>query len=514
MVREFFPELIGVVISIALKDSSPMDTLFLDAEVVCSSNPSKLVTSCTTCQGREVRLFVAFVFFWNVLMSCLNQAKRIARKIAARVRPSRSDSDSNDGPSEGFKATNVIQFNCPDTLDFSSGSVVLPLRITCYCRHHREKVGFNVRFAMKDDSGRIVGSGISPPIMITDDHKSIDKGAPKAQALVAPYAAAEPDWIPRHPTGPAVSSVAAELAPASSPIDNSLSSRRRHSGAKEGAVAKKRAKPYDAGRPSGNRAKRAESIEGNPYPNVTSAPSSACNPYPDLSGFEHISSASASVYNSTGPPSPATMERDIISALPSPPHSFGSPISPQSSFFEQDAFMREALAQTSFSLPLSPPNTAPSSPPVNEILPSGLGEPRVDLASFTYALFQPQQEPPNPVLSALPKIHRLIPSTGPTYGGIEVTVLGSNFHSSVIFNCVFGGVIASSTQRWSDNTLVCILPPRVTPGVVPVTLENIKLDNDPVTEPVLFTYTDETDRTLYAFLLLGTRYFLNSKPCV
>lgn len=60
--RELSSELIGVVISIAFKDASPMDTLFLDAEVVCSSNPSKLVTSCTTCQGREVRL-VAFVFF-------------------------------------------------------------------------------------------------------------------------------------------------------------------------------------------------------------------------------------------------------------------------------------------------------------------------------------------------------------------------------------------------------------------------------------------------------------------
>lgn len=63
MVREFFSELIGAAVSIAFKDASPMDTLFLDVEVVCSSNPSKLVTSCTTCQGREVRFLVAFVSF-------------------------------------------------------------------------------------------------------------------------------------------------------------------------------------------------------------------------------------------------------------------------------------------------------------------------------------------------------------------------------------------------------------------------------------------------------------------
>lgn len=58
-------EVIGVVISIAFKDASPMDTLYLDADVVCSSNPSKLVTSCTTCQGREVRFAVAFSFEYS-----------------------------------------------------------------------------------------------------------------------------------------------------------------------------------------------------------------------------------------------------------------------------------------------------------------------------------------------------------------------------------------------------------------------------------------------------------------
>ena len=423
----------------------------------------------------------------------------MARKIAARVRPSRSDSDSNDGPSEGNASANIIQFNCPDTLDFSSGSVVLPLRITCYCRHHREKVGFNVRFMMKDDSGRIVGTGMTPPIMITDDHKSTDKSTSKQQPLAASYLVGEPEWEPRPPMVPGNAIPQSDYIPAAAPApaETTLTSRRRQSSAKDGLPPRKRAKPYDAGRPTGSRAKRTENSEGNPYPNIIPAPAPpAGNPYPDLSAFEHLSSAAPSVYNSTAPPSPAILNNDPIDALPSPPNSFGSPISPQSSYFETDALMREVLAQPSSFLPLSPPNTAPSSPPVNDALVSALSEPRVDLASFTYALFQPQPEPPIPSLPA-PKIHRLIPSTGPTYGGIEVTVLGSNFHASVIYNCVFGDVVAGSTTRWSDNTLVCILPPRVTPGVVPVTLENIKLDNNPATEPVLFTYTDENDRTLY-----------------
>jgi uncharacterized protein len=94
----------------------------------------------------------------------------------------------------------------------------------------------------------------------------------------------------------------------------------------------------------------------------------------------------------------------------------------------------------------------------------------------------------------IPKIHRLIPSTGPTFGGIEVTVLGSNFHPSLQLNCVFGDTVATSTHRWSDNTLVCVLPPRPLPGVVAVWFDGYQKDeSDPQS---LFTYTDESDRTL------------------
>lgn len=100
----------------------------------------------------------------------------------------------------------------------------------------------------------------------------------------------------------------------------------------------------------------------------------------------------------------------------------------------------------------------------------------------------------------VPKIHRLIPSSGPTYGGIEVTVLGENFHPAVQLNCVFGDTMASSTQRWSDNTLLCVLPPRASPGVVAVWFEGIEKTRE-VSPPPLFTYTDESDRTLMVLAL-------------
>ncbi|KAI9249312.1 hypothetical protein BY458DRAFT_525653 [Sporodiniella umbellata] len=66
----------------------------------------------------------------------------------------------------------VVLFNCNSLLNFSSSEITLPTRITCYCRHHNEKVGFRIRFSMKNDKGQVVALGTSPPIMITDDHKS------------------------------------------------------------------------------------------------------------------------------------------------------------------------------------------------------------------------------------------------------------------------------------------------------------------------------------------------------
>lgn len=37
----------------------------------------------------------------------------------------------------------VVVFNCAEFVEFGNGEVVLPTRITCYCRHHKERLGFS-----------------------------------------------------------------------------------------------------------------------------------------------------------------------------------------------------------------------------------------------------------------------------------------------------------------------------------------------------------------------------------
>jgi len=111
-----------------------------------------------------------------------------------------------------------------------------------------------------------------------------------------------------------------------------------------------------------------------------------------------------------------------------------------------------------------------------------------------FLFFDPTQASQNLAAVQMPTIHRLIPNMGPTSGGIEVTVLGANFYSNLNLRCIFGEVAASSTQRWSDNTLVCLLPPRAQPGVVAVWFEGVL--QQPNAAPSLFTYSDESDRAL------------------
>jgi hypothetical protein len=104
-----------------------------------------------------------------------------------------------------------------------------------------------------------------------------------------------------------------------------------------------------------------------------------------------------------------------------------------------------------------------------------------------------------------PQIHRLIPASGPMRGGIEVTVLGANFMPS--HRVLFGDSVAASTQMWSENTLVCVLPPSATPGPVVVGFEGVPLGGpgrmgmgggsgaDGRGLP-LFNYLDDNDRAL------------------
>lgn len=87
------------------------------------------------------------------------------------------------------------------------GDCPLPIRITCYCRHHEESSGFRVRLEFLDRHHRLVGTAVSPPILITDDHKRASRQA--CQAVVpdeAPFGIPLCPIAVRAPSGLALSS--------------------------------------------------------------------------------------------------------------------------------------------------------------------------------------------------------------------------------------------------------------------------------------------------------------------
>lgn len=402
--------------------------------------------------------------------------------MAQRVRPQRYDSDSPEAANAAANGTtepfNIVQFNCPEVLSFSSGTVVFPLRITCYCRHHRERVGFHVHFTMSDHTGRVIGTGTTHPIMITDDHKSTGANAKQPPP-------ADVDW----------SQVSGDNQP-----EKATSSKRKQSHSHEitGDQGKKRFKI------NGASASRAESkgISRRSSSGSLTSPSLFTSALPTraTTPSQPSSSGPPSQFCGTAPPSPRASDCFVLNAevtLPSPISSIASPVRPESSIHDMPevSLSTQSLNLAGPERGVSPSTFLPTAPPS----PVAMSVPRYQLLQDSLAssplpfMFFP--EPPSMTPIPQPRIHRLIPSSGPIIGGIEVTVLGSNFHPSLQLDCIFGDIVASSTQRWSDNTLVCILPPRSTSGVVAVWFSGMQKEEDG-TPPCLFTYTDESDRAL------------------
>ncbi|KAJ2794701.1 SPT3 Dosage dependent suppressor of Ty-induced promoter mutations-like protein, partial [Coemansia helicoidea] len=158
---------------------SAQHVVHLEASVRCSSDPMREVETCRGCIHREYK---------RSLRRKDNKGRSTAPSAATTPGPSRPGSPNCDSfggrlltgsmdadwdeARMALERKRVVIFNCSDLLDFSKGEVVLPTRITCYCRHHMEKLGFCLYLTLRDASGAVLASHVSPPIMITDDHKS------------------------------------------------------------------------------------------------------------------------------------------------------------------------------------------------------------------------------------------------------------------------------------------------------------------------------------------------------
>ncbi|PWN36659.1 uncharacterized protein FA14DRAFT_169630 [Meira miltonrushii] len=542
-------------------DVATEKTLFMDAAVVRATPPHERVFVCKSCQQREKK-----------------RAQR--RKSGAKKDEGKDEDDQQytledyqelgiDPDSANAKAEikrrseeeaekRVVVFNCGDFVNFEEGQCVLPTRITCYCRHHREKTGFCLIFTMRDYRGNLVASGSTPPIMITDDHKSVAAAA--AAAAAAANTSTNSDNIrrvdgSRSRAGSSENTLEGSAVAGKGGESNAAAMTNGNSTAAKGRKARRatRSKPYgdveerNASRRSGTAASLST---GQNTPAIAQSPPTS---QPDINNPDFWN-AFAAMANVAGSP---TASSRASQGVQTPQTEVTSPMQQARSLSmqgmgmglpqqQQQQHLLSALQQLP-QHPASPPNldamqqwaagmAAQGSISSQTLNVGPQSVPGFDLNTFMQSIQRGQgngdQNMQNLLMLArslpgmtmdanlagnqasasgsaqasntpIPSISKLIPGEGPTSGGIEVTVLGENFVDGL--TCYFGDIPATSTRVWGSNTLLCLLPPSASPGPVAVTVKgpgsqdhNVERFNNSLQ---LFTYIDATDRALMELAL-------------
>lgn len=430
-------------------------------------------------------------------------------------------------------------FNCGKYLDFQNGEVVVPTRITCYCRHHKEKYGFTITYTLTDHQGKVVANAVSPAIFLTDDHKarptkpegSGTSGIPSLASVAnGPYAsgsARNSAW--NSATGSHASSV--QSSAASSQVGSAASSANpsRNNSYENLEDLQHAANTSGSSTTSHGRAKRDRTSK--PY-SMEARPAK-----PKRTGsMNRLNSFAMTPLNMSAPGSPKTATKSPLApmtTLPSDylsqangalqnfadmlgntafnPDTHASPGSSQSapstpgaslesfgSSYPQAAFFGQGSTTS-----LSDDHKSNGSQSVEQspayggfVLPlpgQGMGSNSLAQHLASLEMNVPSMQGP------MPKISRLIPAEGPVHGGIEVIILGENFAPGL--EVMFGESPAVSTQAWGTNTIMCVLPPNSSPGPVVVGFKNMQMHLSGSAGLQLFTYLDTSDKALMELAL-------------
>ncbi|KAJ2004955.1 SPT3 Dosage dependent suppressor of Ty-induced promoter mutations-like protein [Coemansia thaxteri] len=437
--------------------ASAQHVVHLEASVICSSDPTRKVETCLGCIRREYK-------------------RSLRRKDAARVRSGAGSTCTTPAasraaspvPGEGAgrmtgsmeadwdeqrlaaERQRIIIFNCSDLLDFSKGEVVLPARVTCYCRHHDEKEGFHVCLRLRDAAGAVLASHLSAPIMITDDHKSTKfKTERRTTRGRGDYERAAGDGsaaYASHALGPSHLHV----------IDGSLA------GFKGGRQAMS-ARNSPTLRPLAHHGlldtySQFASLAGTPSLGNTplgspllSAAAAAAAAAAHMGGFDTSSAHMGGFDTSLG--------------------GFDAPAFhlPQAAMASMASMAAAAMASSGgYPHPVAAPAMASS----------GGYHPTTAASLF-----------PTPI-----QISHVAPAQGPVAGGVSVEISGRGFHGGVAV--FFGSVQAARVQVVSGSSLVCVLPPTKLSGAAAVRVSEAGeglSDTRDLIGTAVFTYVEDTD---------------------
>lgn len=441
----------------------------------------------------------------------IREGKRAQRR--KKVKSQEEDALFNKDESERvilFNANEYGDWIQPNDEDAKKGLTScyfpVPMRITCYCRHHHEKSGFQVICTLTDHRGDFVAQSLSETVMITDDHKTNANS----------------------PESPSEELVNPELSRSFQDMSNGLVKAQSHSpfNGSNVSLVDLQPQPQKSAHTHRNLSRSASPL-GDVGPSSKRRKPSSHKIPPNLQ-MTHVGEMSPQ--SATRMP---VLDMSVVTPLGFPP--LAMQFSPSSRYQpSQLSFSRQAPLQfgnspsqhtpvngvNAFSSMMNgttsldnmatmpmPMYSAPASThPSRASSPNGLrtsASPMPLPHSFNQSAamhhgavyngvpahnFQPPAEPA--------VIRKVIPGDGPKSGGIEVTVVGERFTREVII--VFGDSEAK-TEFWSPNCIVCVLPPSPATGTVPVTVKGQA--PNPQRQPARFTYNNEDEAMLMRLAL-------------
>ena len=442
----------------------------------------------------------------NQTLFLTSQRKRALRKKDYKRKTNKRPTPSPPLPAD--ENQKIIVFNCPEIMDFSSGTCSLPTRITCYCRHHKEKLGFKIVLVVKDSQGTVIGQCISGNIMITDDHK-----AQSGKTGDEPVSKRRSSEEGRNTSG--FTSRRSSMDSIDSQVVASVGRKRKQleSTSFVPQVPQLPTPPMSS-TPLGTQKQvkiprnlsmtKLNKLEPMSTP-VKQTPRQSPYPLTPTSTFTRTQSMdSVPTFFAAQVPIPSNAVRWQNPGQTSATAPNSRSTSPPDIFFNTSATL--STFDNDF-----PPPTTPFSVGIQSAPVSNAPSPEESTTLSTFHQW-PESFPgitiPNdledqrPPIST-PIITKMVPTEGPTSGGIEVTILGQGFTNGI--TAQFGEVTAIPTECYSSTTLVCLLPPSPTPGPVFVTLKDAF--GRPVTDTLriehqqLFTYVNSTDRALMELAL-------------
>lgn len=110
--------------------------LRLETEVWCTDNPTRRAYACVKCVTRERK---------RAMSKSLAGRGKAARKGAEESDEARQPDVDAQVDADGLTQEDrnkIVLFNCGNLVELVEGECELPMRVTCYCRHHKEKTGF------------------------------------------------------------------------------------------------------------------------------------------------------------------------------------------------------------------------------------------------------------------------------------------------------------------------------------------------------------------------------------